>query len=190
MQIEDGVVDLDLPRFDPRVVEDVVENAEEISLDDRMTLTCWRWRSFNGPSAMSRNMPRTPFIGVRISWLIVARNSDLARAGLFGAGASAIMVLHLFDEPGIRFRQLSRPLCDQPLQILLVLAELGVGALALLLQLTLLDALVAEHADRVGHVGELVAPTGRHGHVEAAGREALHDPVKRREPVDEIAMHV
>ena len=24
-------------------------------------------------------MPRTPFIGVRISWLITARNSDLAR---------------------------------------------------------------------------------------------------------------
>ena len=25
-------------------------------------------------------MPRTPFIGVRISWLMFARNSDLSRA--------------------------------------------------------------------------------------------------------------
>ena len=34
-------------------------------------------------------MPMTPFIGVRISWLIVARNSDLARSASWAATASS-----------------------------------------------------------------------------------------------------
>ena len=34
-------------------------------------------------------MPMTPFIGVRISWLMVARNSDLARVALSAARAAS-----------------------------------------------------------------------------------------------------
>ena len=38
--------------------------------------SCWSWsRSVSSSSSVS---PITPFIGVRISWLIVDRNSDFA----------------------------------------------------------------------------------------------------------------
>ena len=36
------------------------------------------WRSFRGSRSSSSAVPTTPFIGVRISWLIVARKVDLA----------------------------------------------------------------------------------------------------------------
>ncbi len=35
---------------------------------------------FRSVSSRSPDMPTTPFIGVRISWLMFARNSDLSRA--------------------------------------------------------------------------------------------------------------
>ena len=114
----------------------------------------------------------------------------MAAAGLFGAVAGTIVVLDLLDQPDIGLRQLSRALLDQSLQILLMLPKLGIGLLALLLELPLDDPLVAEHADRIGHIGELVATSGRHRHVQAPGCEALHDSVERRQPVDEIAMYV
>ena len=38
------------------------------------------WRGVRPSRPRLRNIPRTPFIGVRISWLIIARNSDLARS--------------------------------------------------------------------------------------------------------------
>ena len=38
------------------------------------------WRGVSSVLARSSAMPSTPFIGVRISWLILARNSDLARS--------------------------------------------------------------------------------------------------------------
>ena len=47
---------------------------------DRDTFsTSRRWRSLSTVEASRLAMPSTPFIGVRISWLIVARNCDLAR---------------------------------------------------------------------------------------------------------------
>ena len=46
---------------------------------------CW---SFSGVSSSSSVRPSTPFIGVRISWLMLARNSDLA-AFAFSAAAMA-----------------------------------------------------------------------------------------------------
>ena len=39
----------------------------------------WRWVSSKGVSSNRPVSPITPFIGVRISWLIVARNSDFKR---------------------------------------------------------------------------------------------------------------
>ena len=38
-----------------------------------------RCSAVSGVSSSSRVMPMTPFIGVRISWLMLARNSDLSR---------------------------------------------------------------------------------------------------------------
>ena len=37
-----------------------------------------RWRSSSGVSSSSSVMPITPFIGVRISWLMLARNADFS----------------------------------------------------------------------------------------------------------------
>ncbi len=42
----------------------------------------WRWRVSRSVPRSSPARPITPFIGVRISWLIVARNDDLARERL------------------------------------------------------------------------------------------------------------
>ena len=114
-----------------------------------------------------------------------------------GAGAGAIVVAYLIDEPDIGVRQLRGAFRDQllqlllvPLQLLLVLAELRVGPLALLLELLLDDRFIAEDADRIGHVGEFVATARRHLHVQPSRRKAAHGPVQRRQPVDDIAVHV
>ncbi len=51
----------------------------------RLTAERWtfsvrlRWRGVRSVASSSSAMPSTPFIGVRISWLMLARNSDLAR---------------------------------------------------------------------------------------------------------------
>ncbi len=53
--------------------------ASSASAELRMVWVKRRWRSFSEVPASSSAMPRTPFIGVRISWLMLARNCDLAR---------------------------------------------------------------------------------------------------------------
>ena len=47
-------------------------------LGSRRRSVCWR--GVSSVSSSSSAMPSTPFIGVRISWLILARNSDFARS--------------------------------------------------------------------------------------------------------------
>ena len=49
------------------------------SADARIVRTASAWSSASALSASTSTMPMTPFIGVRISWLMVARNADLAR---------------------------------------------------------------------------------------------------------------
>ncbi len=48
--------------------------------DFTMTSVKVFWRGVSSVLASSSAMPSTPFMGVRISWLILARNSDLARS--------------------------------------------------------------------------------------------------------------
>ena len=48
--------------------------------DFTMTSTNMPWRLSSSVRDRSSAMPSTPFIGVRISWLILARNSDFARS--------------------------------------------------------------------------------------------------------------
>ena len=51
-------------------------------------LTAWAYSRCSGVRSVSSSssvMPSTPFIGVRISWLMVARNSDLARCAASAA---------------------------------------------------------------------------------------------------------
>ena len=47
---------------------------------------CW---TLSGVSSSSSVKPSTPFIGVRISWLMLARNSDLALLAFSAAAFSA-----------------------------------------------------------------------------------------------------
>ena len=45
----------------------------------RTPLAYWRWMSVSELSRRRPVRPMTPFMGVRISWLIVARKSDFCR---------------------------------------------------------------------------------------------------------------
>ena len=46
------------------------------------------WSALSGVCLSSSIMPITPFIGVRISWLMVARNADFASLALWAASVS------------------------------------------------------------------------------------------------------
>ena len=60
--------------------------TKSASPDDRMVSANRRCSSDKAVSHKSSAMPTTPFIGVRISWDILARKADFAR---FAASASA-----------------------------------------------------------------------------------------------------
>ena len=47
-------------------------------------------------SSVSATMPRMPFIGVRISWLMFARNALLARLAACAASSAWLALHHLF----------------------------------------------------------------------------------------------
>ena len=56
---------------------------------ERITSVNSRWSLLSGVSSSKLVMPITPFIGVRISWLMVARNADLACASCSAASAAS-----------------------------------------------------------------------------------------------------
>ncbi len=58
-----------------------------------MTPSISLWLALIGVASSAAAIPRTPFIGVRISWLMAARNSDLAR---LAASASSLASLRAF----------------------------------------------------------------------------------------------
>ena len=53
--------------------------ASKASPEERIMRTYSSWRASSGVSMRASVMPITPFIGVRISWLMLARNADLSR---------------------------------------------------------------------------------------------------------------
>mmetsp|Transcript_21109 Transcript_21109/g.81936 ORF Transcript_21109/g.81936 Transcript_21109/m.81936 type:complete len:221 (-) Transcript_21109:3398-4060(-) len=59
------------------------------SAESRMVWACSRWSGFSGVSSNSPLMPITPFMGVRISWLIVARKALLAWLAASAAARAA-----------------------------------------------------------------------------------------------------
>ncbi len=62
--------------FEKSSTSSMMRSSEPAEL--RMVPTIRFWRSLSGSRSSSSAVPRTPFIGVRISWLMVARKVDLA----------------------------------------------------------------------------------------------------------------
>ena len=80
------LVELDAARFDLREVQHVVHDRQQAvaAALERRAATA-RWSTSSGVSSSSVAAPITALSGVRISWLIVARNARLrARGGLGG----------------------------------------------------------------------------------------------------------
>ena len=79
-QIEVDRLQFELARFDLGEVQNVVDDASAAQSAEASTVV--RYSRCSGVSSVSSSssvMPMTPFIGVRISWLMLARNSLLAR---------------------------------------------------------------------------------------------------------------
>ena len=144
--------ELQLARLDLREVEDVVEDRQQRvgrRLDGRRGS-----RAAARDSSVSRAssvMPMTPFIGVRISWLMLARNSLLARL-------ASIALSRADDEIRVRGAQLRGARLDGLLELLLVPQQLPVPLLNLAEHLVepahqladLVAAGAARRADRTG----------------------------------------
>ena len=84
-------LELELARLDLREVEDVVEDREQ-RLGRRLAPSSRQSRcsAVSSVSSASSVMPMMPFIGVRISWLMLARNSLLARLASIALSRAAI----------------------------------------------------------------------------------------------------
>ena len=72
-------VEGDPVRLELREVEDVVQDRRAAAAPSRTAIAARsRWAGSRSVRRIRSSMPITPFIGVRISWLMVARNSDFA----------------------------------------------------------------------------------------------------------------
>ena len=78
-KLEVGALDLARARLDLREVEDVVQDVHQRLARVVMTSTSSRCSRVSSVWASSPVRPSTPFIGVRISWLMVARKLLFAR---------------------------------------------------------------------------------------------------------------
>jgi hypothetical protein len=89
-QVEDGVVERELAGLDLREVEDVGEDALEAAraLEDLLEVLASHVGIVDSRSAR-RARPSRPFSGVRISWLVLARNALLARLAASAASRAA-----------------------------------------------------------------------------------------------------
>ena len=67
------------------------------SAERRITSTERRWAFARLPFSSSSVMPMTPFIGVRSSWLMVARKADFARLAASAASFEALSSRLLFS---------------------------------------------------------------------------------------------
>ena len=94
------LVELELARLDLREVQDVVDDAEQRVAGATAVWTYSRWTALSAVPASSSSMPITPFSGVRISWLMLARNSDLIReASTAAANARRLSETSVATEP-------------------------------------------------------------------------------------------
>jgi hypothetical protein len=83
--------------------------ASNAYADSRTVFTMSRWFGRRRLSSSTSIMPMTPFIGVRISWLIIARKDDLARlacsASSRARSSSSVRWRTRSSKPGIHVAQ-------------------------------------------------------------------------------------
>ena len=124
-RVEGGRLELDRARLEPRIVENVVDDRQQpLRRVARDAEIARRSRRRSPRCRSSSSMPSTPFIGVRISWLIAARNSDLACARRLGARPGRAQLLVGAGERG---GALGHP----PLELGVELGQPPLGRLAL-----------------------------------------------------------
>jgi hypothetical protein len=84
-----------LARFDQREIEDLVDQLEQVpaGLEDLVDVSLLRRRRVGAPDSSSCAKPRIALSGVRNSWLIPARKSDLARLAFSGRGYGVFIPL-------------------------------------------------------------------------------------------------
>src|SRR5581483_8797806 len=78
--------------FDLREVKDIVDDAEQRICGAFTELRYSFCSRVNSVSSASSVMPMMPFMGVRISWLMLARNSLLARLAVWAASLNEASV--------------------------------------------------------------------------------------------------
>ena len=93
--------------------------ASSESADDLTVIRQSRCCSFGSLSSASSVMPMMPFIGVRISWLMLARNSLLARLASMARSRAD-------DQERVRGPQLAGACVDGVLELFLVLDQTAV----------------------------------------------------------------
>ena len=92
--VEVDLLEGQLAGLDLGEVEDVVDDGEQRLGAAGDGLREVRAASASSPVSSSRSvMPMTPFIGVRISWLMLARNSDFSRADSSAASRACLIGL-------------------------------------------------------------------------------------------------
>ncbi len=74
------------------------ESAEPVAIS-----TCFFWSGRSGEDSSTCSMPMMPFMGVRISWLIIARKSLFARLAASARSLASLRVL-----TSARFSKMSR----------------------------------------------------------------------------------
>ena len=84
-----GRVQFQVAGLDLGEVEDVVDEPKQVVRRRLDRHENCRWSSVRGVSRASSVMPRMAFMGVRISWLTLARNSSLARLAAFAASLAS-----------------------------------------------------------------------------------------------------
>ena len=78
-QIERRDFELNKSCFDLRIVENIVDDAQQVFAALADGLRVFRLLASSGVARSRSVIPMTPFIGVRISWLMLPRNSPLCR---------------------------------------------------------------------------------------------------------------
>jgi hypothetical protein len=104
------VLELEFAGFDLREVEDVVDDAEQVAAGEFDLVELVFLLRAEAAAAQQVAMPRMPFIGVRISWLMLARKlllAWLARRGVEGRAARRCARPPLF-QVGVELPSFSR----------------------------------------------------------------------------------